>query len=144
MKAESVMLFGCLYEHNNVSPNPAKVDAIAHMPHMNSWEWPCTWATSYCGSVTFWHLLESWPEKDDTFIWNTTLQCEFNQITIAISTTMTLCYFNASQSFILQSNASQTGLGATIFQNDRLVTYVTKARHSPPLSADIQKLRKTW
>ena len=32
LKAESVMLFGCLYEKNCIRPDPAKVEAIWAMP----------------------------------------------------------------------------------------------------------------
>ena len=61
------------------------------------------------------------------FCWNATYQQALDKIKESISNKVTLTYFDSSKPIVLQVDASLQGLGAALLQDDKPVTFASKA-----------------
>ena len=66
-------------------------------------------------------------KKDVQFNWTPSHEKQFNIFKQAISSTVTLRYFDINKPVTLQVDASKIGLGLAILQDDAPVAYASKA-----------------
>ena len=66
-------------------------------------------------------------KKHNHFEWTGQHQAAFDQIKNAISTEVTLNYFDTEKLITLQVNASSTGLGAALLQDGKPVAFASKS-----------------
>ena len=63
-------------------------------------------------------------QKDAEFSWNASYQTAFQCVEDAVVSDTTLQYFDASYPITVQVDASQVGLGAALFQDNKALTEV--------------------
>ena len=134
VKAPAVNFFGCLYDANGVHPDLEKVDAVYALPAPTN----ITELQEFLSMVTYlspfihglailtaplWELLK----KDANFTWNASYETTFEQVKQAIISNTTLRYFDLSLPVTVQVDASKVGLGAALLQNNKPVTFPSKA-----------------
>ena len=134
VKAPAINFFGCLYDANGVHLDPEKVDAVHALPAPTI----VTELQKFLGMVThlspfihglstltapLWELLK----KDANFIWNASYEATFKQVKQAMISDTTLRYFNPLLPVTIQVDASQVGLGTALLQNDKPITFTSKA-----------------
>ena len=66
-------------------------------------------------------------KKDAEFNWDTSYQVSFQCVMDAVVSNTTLWYFDASHPATVPVDASQVGLGATLLQDNKPVTFTSKA-----------------
>ena len=66
-------------------------------------------------------------KKDTDFTWNCTNNAGFQHFKDVVINDMTLWYFDPSLPVTIQVDASQVGLGAVLLQNNKPVTFASKA-----------------
>ena len=66
-------------------------------------------------------------DKNEDWKWTDTHQRAFDSICKAVTCAPVLKYFNVNQSVVIQCDASQVGLGATLLQNDHPVAYASRS-----------------
>ena len=65
--------------------------------------------------------------KGVDFQWDDPQQAAFDALKAAVTTTPVLRYYNLEEEVTLQCDASQSGLGAALMQNDQPVAHVSRA-----------------
>ena len=71
-------------------------------------------------------LRETLP-KDVEFFWEKNQEDAFNHLKEMITSVPTLAYYDVRKPVVLQTDASQSGLGSVIMQDERPVAYASKA-----------------
>ena len=64
--------------------------------------------------------------QDIAWQWNREQEDAFNQIKSAITTAPVLAYINKNKSLVVQSDASQHGLGAVILQENKPIAFASR------------------
>ena len=82
------------------------------------------------------HSLRGLLKKTSVFRWETDHQREFDQLINSVSTNKYLQYYDRRAHVILEVDASQKGLGATLIQHGKPVAFASK--HSPNASQGTQ------
>ena len=65
-------------------------------------------------------------QKDSDWIWDHAQQNALDTLKRAVTSTPTLRYYNLKEEVTLQCDASQSGLGAALMQNDQPVAYASR------------------
>ena len=66
-------------------------------------------------------------QRDTVWVWEQAQQDALRTLKQAVSSTPVLCYYNLKEEVTLQCNASQSGLGAALMQNEQPVAYASRA-----------------
>ena len=134
VKAQAINFFGCLYNANDVHPNPGKVNATHALPAPTN----ITKLQEFLGLVMY--LSPFIPglstlttpqcdllKKDTDFTWNQTYDAPFQHVKEAVVSNATLRYFDHSLPVTIQVDASQVCLGAALLQNGKPIAFTSKA-----------------
>lgn len=65
--------------------------------------------------------------KKNNFKWNEEATKAFNSLKKAVTSTPVLALPNFAKPFVLETNASQEGIGAVLMQDDKAIAYLSKA-----------------
>jgi len=134
LKIPTVRYLGHILSADGIRPDPNKVRAIVDMPTLTDRKA----LLRFLGMVTY---LSRWlPRladirkpltellKDDVdWTWTGVHQQAVDHIKNVVSITPVLRFFDPSIPAIIQTDASLTGLGAVLLQNDQPVSYVSRA-----------------
>ena len=134
VKAPMVKFFGCLYDESGDHPDPEKVDAVHALPttiniaELQEFLGMVTYLSSFIpGLSTLTAPLHELLKKDAGFSWDASFQTAFQHIKDAVVSDTTLQYFDASCPITVQVDASQVRLGAALLQDNKPVTFASKA-----------------
>ncbi len=133
VKATSVKFFGCLYDEG-VHLDPAKVVDVQSMDSPTS----VMKLQEFLGMATFlspFHAglsaltapLHELLKKEVEFAWNASYEAAFQKVKEAVVQSATLKYFDTTKPVTIQMDASQSGLGAALVQEDGPVAFASKA-----------------
>ena len=133
IKEDKIKFFGIICSADGIQPDPKKVSALKQMEHPENEDELQT----FLGLVTYMspfipnastltaHLREL-TKPDTPFAWTDSHQRTFDKVKAAISTEVTLSYFDPGKATTLQVDASMKGLGATLLQDDKPVAFASK------------------
>jgi len=134
LKVPTVRYLGHILSADGIRPDPNKVRAIMDMPTPTDRKA----LLRFLGMVTF---LSRWlPRladmrkpltellKDDVeWMWTAVHQQAVERVKEAVSSTPVLRFFDPGIPAMIQTDASSTGIGAVLLQNDQPVAYVSRA-----------------
>ena len=134
-KATSIPFFGHVISDQGIKPDPKKIEAIKTMTtptsklELQSFLGLCNYLSIYIPSLSLvLQPLCELTEKDMDFQWNsqydTLYQCAKDHI---LENWQTLCYYDPDLPVSLETDASQSGLGAVLLQEGRLISFMSKA-----------------
>ena len=134
VKAPALNFFGCLYDADGVHPDPDKVHTIHALPVPTN----VTKLQEFLGMVmylspfipglsTLTALLHELFKKDTDFMWNHTYDVAFQHVKDTVISDTTLRYFEPSMPMTIQVDVSQVGLGVALLQNNKPITFASKA-----------------
>ena len=134
IKQQEIKLYGVICGNDGVKPNPKKVTALKQMSaprnrqELLAFLGLATYMSMFVQNLsglltTLWELTR----KTVTFRWSDEHQEAFDAIKEAVSTEVTLNYFDPQKPITLQVDASMAGLGAVLFQEDRPVAFASRA-----------------
>jgi RNase H-like domain found in reverse transcriptase/Reverse transcriptase (RNA-dependent DNA polymerase)/Integrase zinc binding domain/Retroviral aspartyl protease len=138
LKVSTVRYLGHIVSADGIRPDPSKVRAIVDMPTPSDRKA----LLRFLGMVTF---VSRWLPgladmrrpltellKDDVeWNWTSTHQRAVDDIKKAVSSTPVLRYFDPTIPAVIQTDASSTGLGSVLLQDDQPVAYVSRALTDP-------------
>ena len=134
VKTPVVTFFGCLYDEFGVHPDPKKVDAVhalptpSHITELHEFLGMVTYLGPFIPSLsTLTAPLCELLKKDAEFSWNASYQTAFQHVKDAVASDTTLQYFDASCPITVQVDASQVGVRAPLFQDNKPVIFTSKA-----------------
>ena len=134
VKAPAINFFGCLYDANDVNPDPEKADAVHALPaptnvtELQEFLGMVTYLSPFiCGLSTLTAALQELLKKDADFTWNASYEAAFERVKQAIVSDTTLRYFDPSLPVTIQVDASQVGLGAALLQDNKPIAFTSKA-----------------
>ena len=135
VKATSVTFFGTVYDRDRAHPDPKKVEAIHKMPppegpqELHKFLGMTTYLSPFIPSLsTLTAPLQGLLKKGTEFTWNNSYQDAFDTVKkMMVCMDMTFWYFDAHKPVIIQVDASQKGLGATLLQDGCPVAFASKA-----------------
>ena len=138
----SVTYMGCVISAEGISPMEDKVEAIKKAPRPEN----CTQLRAFLGMINYHgkfmrnlssilQPLNELLQKDQEFLWSP--QCEegFNNAKESLSSSHVLVHYNPSLPVILESDASQYGIGAVILHlfpngDERPIAYASRSLNS--------------
>jgi hypothetical protein len=122
---DSVKYLGFIISHNTYQPDPAKIDAILHLPRPSNLK-ALRRFMGMCGFYQqfirdYAQLLQpllNLTKKDAPWIWTDVHESTFNKLKIAISDLPSLTIFNPELQLELSTDASTTHVAAVLHQLD--------------------------
>ena len=148
--ARQVAFLGHVISQSGIQPDPAKIAAVRDIPRPQS----IKDIRSFLGLAGYYRKfipdfatvaapLVRLTEKTSTFCWSDECENSFSQLKLSLCSAPVLCYPRFDREFILQTDASDFGVGAVLSQLDdnereQVVAYASKA-----LSARQQKFSAT-
>ena len=133
-KLTSVPYMGHLLTSEGLRADPNKIDAVKNMPIPTD----VPSVQRFVGFVNYLarflpklselcEPLRRLTDKNVDWKWTDTHQRAFDSICKAVTCAPVLKYFNVNESVVIQCDASQVGLGATLLQNDQPVAYASRS-----------------
>jgi transposase InsO family protein len=134
IKKRKISYFGRIVTPTGINPCPKKVDAILALnPPENKQE-----LQSFLGTVNFMsnyipnlsqktHMMRGLLRKDVRFCWSSDMQKEFENIKQVIANSVQLTHFNPNKPAIIETDASQKGLGSVLIQEGSPVKFLSKS-----------------
>ncbi|PIK34102.1 hypothetical protein BSL78_29068 [Apostichopus japonicus] len=133
IKKDNITFFG-LYSKDGVQPDPDKIKAIQALKAPQT----CKQLQEFLGIATYMApfipnlsshtaILRELMKKDAQFEWTDAQQKEFETIKELICRATTLAYFDPKKDTILQVDASLSGLGAALLQEDKPICFASRA-----------------
>ena len=134
IKKRKIEYFGRIVSPQGVEPCPRKVKAFVKLaPPTNKQE-----LQSFLGTVNFMstfipnltrktHLMRSLLKRDIHYVWTSDMQKEFEGIKHAIVNAVQLTHYDPNKSAVIETDASQKGLGAVLIQDGQPVRFLSKA-----------------
>jgi hypothetical protein len=133
-KCTSVPFIGHTLTQNGLQPDPSKVEAITKMEKPQNVEavrrliGMVMYLSKFLnGLSSVCEPLRRLTHKDATWLWSSEHDEAFEKIKGMVSSTPLLKYFNPSDPTEGQGDASSTGLGFVLTQNDQPVTFASRA-----------------
>ena len=130
---ESVQFLGHVWSAAGVKPNPSKVRALRDMPLPDSIQSLHSFLglAAYVGqhSVPHYSTLCSplWEMvKENSLDWTESRRDSFHTLREALAKDATLAYFDPNEPTVVQTDASGTGLGGVLLQNNKPVLYISR------------------
>ena len=134
IKQDSIRFYGIICGPDGIKPDPDKVSALKQMnPPTNKQELQtflgmANYMAPFIPSLsTLTAPLRELIKKTSVFKWNATYQEALDKVKESISKEVTLTYFDPNKETILQADASQKGLGATLLQEGKPIAFASKA-----------------
>ena len=130
----TVSFMGHLLTPNGLQPDPSKIQAISEMPPPTD----VKGLKRFLGMVNylskFLPLLSDMTEplrrledKDTEWCWLEQHQMAFNTVKQYLAKAPVLKYYDVTEEVTIQCDASETGLGAVLLQNEQPVAYASRA-----------------
>ncbi|XP_046557148.1 uncharacterized protein K02A2.6-like [Haliotis rubra] len=133
---QEVKFFGEILTSDGMKPDPDKVQAVRDMntptckKELEGYFGMFTYLTQFAPSLSEkTHILSELTKQDTLFCWTPEHEATFQEIKnmITKSPGPILQYFDQKKSVTLETDASQNGLGAVIFQDKGPVAFASKA-----------------
>ena len=147
--ARQVAFLGHVISQSGIQPDPAKIAAVRDIPRPQS----IRDIRSFLGLAGYYRKfipgfatvaapLVQLTEKTSSFCWSDECENSFSRLKLLLCSAPILCYPRFDREFILQTDASDFGVGAVLSQVDddgreKVVAYASKA-----LSAQQKKFRQ--
>lgn len=133
-KVSEVTYLGFIFSQNGIGPDSKQVEAITRMPEPRDKKE----LQRFLGMVTYLHsFIPSLSEvtsplrimlKGNTnWSWNKVQQDSFNTLKKLVSNAPTLKFFDPKVKIVIQTDASQNGIGCCILQNNQPIAYASRA-----------------
>jgi hypothetical protein len=131
---QELAYLGHVISAKGVATDPGKVDIIKHWPvPLNAKE-----VRSFLGMAGYYRKfvqgfgaisrpLTSLLKKGSLFVWTQEQQQSFQALKDALTTAPVLALPDLTKSFVIETDASDKGIGAVVQQNGHPVAYVSKA-----------------
>ena len=133
-KSMQVLFFRHLVTSDGLKPDPKKINAITNMPapqnkmQLQSFAGLCNYLSCYVPHLTdVLAPLRVLTVKFIEFKWEWLHNESFKKVKQAIVNSCTLQYFNSDDPIVIQVDASSIGVGATLMQQGRVVSYHSRA-----------------
>ena len=134
IKKDSITFFGLRYTKDGVQPDPDKIKAIQvikapqNKKQLQEFLGIATYMAPFVPNLSS-HtaILRELIKKDVLFEWTASHQKVFNLVKDLICKATTLAYFDPGKETVLQVDASLSGLGATLLQEGKPISFVSKA-----------------
>ena len=134
LRVNEIKYFWTIITLEGMKPDPAKVKAIAEMPMLHN----KAAVRRLLGMINFLaaHILNmvsitaplrNLVQADVHFEWDHSAANALSQIKTILSTEPVLQFFNPSISNVIQTDASQHGLGACLLQQGKPITYASRS-----------------
>ena len=129
-----ISYYGAIFTAQGMKPDPAKVQALQHLPAPHN----SKQLQSFLGLINYLQPFLLGLASKTTFLrelvtnwdWNPSTDQSFHCLKSWICNTLlrtTLAYYDHTQTLILHTNASECCLGAALIQNNRPITFASKA-----------------
>lgn len=138
-----VSYLGHIISRDGVSPDPAKVDKVAKWPTPNS----ARAVQQFLGFANYYRRfirdfaqiakpLHKLTERGATFAWTEACEAAFTELRQRLTTAPLLAFPDFSRTFILDTDASEAGIGAVLSQVDdegreRVIAYASRVLSKP-------------
>ncbi|GBM09386.1 Retrovirus-related Pol polyprotein from transposon 297 [Araneus ventricosus] len=130
------------YYSRRSKTHPEKIKAVVDWPRsetvydLRSFLGPCTYYRSFVKNVfTIAKLLHKLTEAKSNFNWTEECEKSFNSLKQALTSSSILTYPRTDEDFILDTDASNEGIGAVLSQNigneERVIAYFSKSLGKP-------------
>ena len=133
-KCQEVSFFGHKWTRNGIKPDDSKISAIQKMTppenrkDLQSFLGLVNYLTRYSGRLaSLTAPLRELTKKDKAYVWGPQHDHSFNQVKQEITSMGVLKYFDPNVESVIQTDASQKGLGAVLLQQGQPVCYASKA-----------------
>jgi RNase H-like domain found in reverse transcriptase/Reverse transcriptase (RNA-dependent DNA polymerase)/Integrase zinc binding domain/Integrase core domain len=131
---ESVKFYGHILTKNGIQPDPSKVNCIVDMPAPTD----VSAVQRFLGMVTYLNryipnlssltsVLRKLTNQGAIFQWTREEQECFEKLKLLLSTAPVLAYFDVTKHATIECDASSTGLGSVLLQDDRPIAYASRA-----------------
>lgn len=133
-KVNEVKYMGCILGQDGMKPDPEKVKAIVQMPQPEDKKG----VQRLLGTVNFLAPfipnmseltapLRSVLKKDIAFVWDHEQTEAMEKIKAVLTETPVLKFYNVKKDVVIQTDASQNGLGSCLLQENHPVAYASRA-----------------
>ena len=133
-KCQEVSFFGHKWTRHGIKPDDSKISAIQKMTppenrkDLQSFLGLVNYLTRYSGRLaSLTAPLRELTKKDTAYVWGPEHDHSFNQVKQEITSMGVLRYFDPDVESVIQTDASQKGLGAVLLQQGQPVCYASKA-----------------
>ena len=134
-KSMSIPFFGHVISNQGVKPDPKKMDAIRNMPtptskhELLSFLGLCNYLSVYVPNLSsILKPLRELTKKNITFTWNSQYDKIYQQAkNYILDNAITLCYYDPNLPLSLETDASQSGIGAVLLQEGRPIAFMSRA-----------------
>jgi len=133
-KTQEVQFIGHILSSQGLKPDPKKIEAITKMPKPTDVQGVqrligmINYLSKFVkGLSDLCEPLRKLTKKESAWDWTFEHDTAFENMKKAISSTPLLRYFNSKEDVVLQCDASDTGLGAALMQNEQPVAYASRA-----------------
>ena len=134
LRTASVSFLGHIVSDQGLKPDPQKIEAILKLPNPTN----KTEVQRLQGSVQYlarflprlseiFQPLRQLTHKDQPWIWNEEHERALKEIKHLLTTAPVLTFYDPAKELVIQCDASKSGLGATLLQEDRPVAYASRA-----------------
>jgi hypothetical protein len=129
-----VKFFGHLLTNQGVKPDPSKVEAIdklrapSNVDELRSFIGMVTYLARYIPNLSIiMEPLRKLTLAESEFVWKNKEATIFENLKRSIRSNTTLAYFDVRKETTIQCDASDTGLGATLLQQGRPISFASKS-----------------
>ena len=134
-QGNSIPFFGHVISDQGVKPDPAKMDAIKNMPtptskhELLSFLDLCNYLSTYVPDLSsILQPLHQLTKKNAIFDWNSLYETLYQWAKDHIlQNAHTLCYYDPDLPVSLETDGSQSGLGAVLLQHGQPISFMSKA-----------------
>ena len=134
-KSESIPFFGHVISREGIKPDPRKIDTIKDMAtptlklELQSFLGLCNYLAIYVPSLSsVLQTLHELTKKNTNFQWDSQYDSLYQHAKNHIlENWQTLCYYDPDLPVSIETDASQSGLGAMLLQNGRPISFMLKA-----------------
>lgn len=134
---KEVRYLGHVVSKDGVKPDPSKVRAISSYPEPKS----IPELRRFLGMASYYrrfisrfsdiaHPLNYLTQKGVPFLWNDACQAAFSDLKQKLSSAPILTYPDFTRQFVVETDASDVGLGAVLCQDGRVIEYASRALNS--------------
>ena len=134
IRVQEVSYVGHKLTKNGVDPDPSKIEAITSMPPpedkkgiqrlLGMTNYLAKFIPNYSEKTT---VLRELLHKDTKFCWLQQHQEAFEALKTELTSPSTLQYYDGKKPVVLTCDASQSGIGAAMLQNEKPVAYASRA-----------------